>query len=181
MQSSKTSSGGMLVYCLVPNACCRALLLLAVLCFLTTGSFAASSPFDDALTAYERGDYVQAMKLFRLLAEKGHPWAQRRVASMYAEGKGVQQDDQEAVNWYRLAAAQGNTPAQYDLGLAYEKGKGVPQDYAEAVKWYRIAASREDEWAQTRLGSLYADGKGVPKDLLRAYMWFHLAALSGDS
>jgi TPR repeat protein len=156
-------------------------LLLFAVCFVTTTSFAASSPFDDALAAYERGDFVQAMKMFRELADKGHQWAQRRVGLMYAQGRGVPQDDQEAVKWYRLAAAQGNTPAQYDLGLAYEKGKGVPQDYAEAVKWYRIAASREDEWAQTRLGSLYVEGKGVPQDFLRAYMWFHLAALGGDS
>src|ERR671918_795425 len=157
--------------------------LLAILYLLGTAGFAAANTFDDALAVYERGDYVQAMKLFRQLAEKGHQWAQRRVASMYAEGKGVPQDYQEAVNWYRLAAAQGNVPAQYSLGLAYENGQGVPQDYQEAVKWYRLAAALEDESAQTRLGSIYAEGKGVPQDFVRAHMWFNLAAaaLSGDS
>lgn len=157
--------------------------LLAILYFLAASSFAASNSFDDASAAYERGDYVQAMKLFRLLAAQGHQWAQRRLGSMYAEGQGAAQDYQEAVKWYRLAAAQGNTPAQYSLGLAYEKGQGVPQDYQEAVKWYRIAAGREDEFAQARLGSIYAEGQGVPQDFVRAYMWFNLAAaaLSGDS
>ena len=62
------------------------LLLLAILCFLGTSGFAASNSFDDAVAAYNRGDYVQAMKLFRQLAEQGHQWAQRRVGSMYAEG-----------------------------------------------------------------------------------------------
>jgi len=138
--------------------------LLAVLYLLGTSSFAASNPFDDASAAYERGDYVQGIKLFRQLAAQGHQWAQRRLGLIYAEGKGVPQDYQEAVKWYRLAAAQGNVPAQYSLGLAYEKGQGVPRDYQEAVKWYRIAAAREDEWAQTRLGSIYAEGKGVPQD-----------------
>jgi len=154
--------------------------LLVILCFLGASSFAASNPFDDAIAVYERGDYVQAMKLFRQLAEQGHQWAQRRVGSMYAEGKGVAQDYQEAVKWYRLAAAQRNTPAQYSLGLAYEKGQGVPQDYQEAVKWYRIAASQEDEWAQTRLGSIYAEGKGVPQDYQEAVKWFRLAAAQGN-
>jgi TPR repeat protein len=153
--------------------------LLAILFFLGTISFAASNPFDDASAAYERGDYVQAMKLFRQLAEKGNQWAQRRVGSMYAEGKGATQDYQEAVKWYRLAAAQGNVPAQYSLGLAYEKGQGVPQDYQEAVNWYRIAASREDEWAQTRLGSIYAEGRGVPQDYQQAVNWYRLAAAQG--
>ena len=46
--------------------------LLAILFFLGTISFAASNPFDDAIAVYERGDYVQAMKLFRQLAEKGN-------------------------------------------------------------------------------------------------------------
>src|SRR5688572_22432754 len=78
-------------------------LLLAILYLLGTASFAAATTFDDALAVYERGDYVQAMKLFRQLAENGHQWAQRRVGLMYAEGKGVPQDYQEAVKWYGLA------------------------------------------------------------------------------
>ena len=155
------------------------LLLLAILYLLATSSFAASTPFDDAIAAYERGDYVQAMKLFRPLAEKGHQWAQRRLGSMYAEGQGVPQDYQEAVKWYRLAAAQGNVAAQYSLGLAYEKGQGVPQNYQEALNWYRIAASREDEWAQTRLGSMYAEGKALPQDFQEAVKWYRLAATQG--
>ena len=155
-------------------------LLLVIVYLLGTASFVAANTFDDALAVYERGDYVQAMKLFRQLAETGHQWAQRRVALMYAQGKGVPQDYQEAVKWYGLAAAQGNVPAQYSLGLAYEKGQGVPQDYQEAVKWYLIAAAREDEWAQTRLGSIYAHGKGVPQDYQEAVKWYRLAAARGN-
>lgn len=158
-------------------------LLLAMLCVLATSSFAAANPFDDATAAYERGEYVQAMKLFRQLAENGHQWAQRRVASMYAEGRGVPQDYQEAVKWYRLAAGQGNVPAQYSLGLAYEKGQGVPQDYQEAVKWYRMAAVQGNQSAQINLGMMYTNGTGVRQDFVRAHVWFTLAAaaLSGDS
>jgi TPR repeat protein len=155
------------------------LLLLSVLYFLGTRCFAASRSFDDASAAFERGDYVQAIKLFRQLAAQGHEWAQRRLGLIYAEGKGVPQDYQEAVKWYRLAAGQGNGPAQYSLGLAYEKGQGVPQDYQEAVKWYSLAAAQEDEWAQTRLGSIYAEGKGVPQDYQEAVKWYRLAAAQG--
>src|SRR5262245_43084372 len=154
-------------------------LLLAILYLLVTSSFAVANPFDDASAAYERGDYVQALKLFHQLAEQGHQWAQRRLGLIYAEGKGVPQDYAEAIKWFRLAAAQGNVPAQYSLGLAYENGQGVPQDYQEAMKWYRIAATREDEWAQMRLGSLYAEGKGVPQDDQEAVKWYRLAAVQG--
>ena len=150
-------------------------LLFATLCLLYSASFAAATTFDDALAVYERGDYVQAMKLFRQLAENGHQWAQRRVGLMYAEGKGVPQDYQEAVKWYRLAAVQGYAPAEYSLGVAYEKGQGLPQDYREAVKWYRLAAAQGNELAQVNLGVMYGKGRGVGQDFVRAHMWFDLA------
>ena len=157
--------------------------LVVILYILGVSSFAASSPFEDAVAAYERGDYVQAMKLFRQLAEQGHQWAQRRLGLIYAEGKGVPQDYEESVKWYRLAAGQGNISAQYSLGLAYEKGQGVPQDYQEAVKWYRLAAAQGNQFAQINLGLIYSNGTGVRQDFVRAHMWFTLAAaaLSGDS
>jgi hypothetical protein len=115
--------------------------LLAILFFLGTSSLAASNPFDDASAAYDRGDYVHAMKLFRQLAAHGHQWAQRRVGSMYAEGKGVPQDYQEAVKWYRLAAAQGDQFAQINLGVMYTNGTGVPQDFVHAHMWFTLAAA----------------------------------------
>jgi len=155
-------------------------LLLVILYLLGTSSFAASNPFDDASAAYERGDYVQAMKLFRQLAAQGHQWAQRRLGLIYAEGKGVPQDYQEAIKWYRLAAAQGNVPAQYSLGLAYEKGQGVPQDYQEAVKWYRLAAAQGYAPAQSSLGLVYENGQGVARDYQEAVKWYRLAAAQGN-
>ena len=48
---------------------------------------------------------------------------------MYAKGRGVAQDDVQAVKWFRKAALQGNASAQYNLGLMYYKGESVTQDY----------------------------------------------------
>ncbi|POR97032.1 tetratricopeptide repeat protein, partial [Haemophilus influenzae] len=61
---------------------------------------------------------------------------------MYADGRGVKQDNFEAVKWYRKAAEQGHADAQLNLGYMYEKGRGVKQDDFEAVKWYRQAAEQ---------------------------------------
>ena len=61
---------------------------------------------------------------------------------MYEEGKGVPQDDAEALKWTILAAEQGYDLAQFKLGLMYEFGRGVPQDYAEALKWHSLAADQ---------------------------------------
>ena len=117
------------------------LLWLAILYLLGTSSFAAANPFDDASAAYERGDYVLAIKLFRPLAEQGNQWAQRRLGLIYAEGKGVPLDYQEAVKWYRLAAAQGNPSAQINLGVMYTNGTGVRQDFVRAHMWFNLAAT----------------------------------------
>ncbi len=95
---------------------------------------------------------------------------------MYAKGRGVPQDDAEALNWYRLAAEQGNARAQHYLGVMYAKGKGVPQDDAEALKWYRLAAEQGYAAAQYNLGVMYATGQGIPQDYVQAYMWFDLSA-----
>ena len=61
---------------------------------------------------------------------------------MYQNGRGVLQDNLEAVKWYRKAAEQGNANAQNNLGYMYQYGKGVPQSKLEAVKWYRKADSQ---------------------------------------
>ena len=36
---------------------------------------------------------------------------------MYANGRGVLQDDKEAVKWYRLAVELTNPDAQFNLGV----------------------------------------------------------------
>ena len=43
----------------------------------------------------------------RARAELGVAGAQFNLGVMYAEGRGVPQDDAEAARWYRLAAEQG--------------------------------------------------------------------------
>lgn len=98
-------------------------------------------PFEDGVVAYQRGDYAEALKCFRLAADKGRAVAQFNVGLMFAAGRGVAQDYAEALKWFRLAAAQGNADAQYALGVAYFNGYGVLPDDAEAQKWYRLAAA----------------------------------------
>jgi hypothetical protein len=95
---------------------------------------------------------------------------------MYDTGRGVPQDDAEAVRWYRLAADQGHATAQANLGVMYADGQGVPQDYVEAVRWYRLAADQGHARAQGNLGVMYGTGEGVPQDYVQAHMWFNLAA-----
>ena len=123
----------------------------------------AAQSLDEAVAAYERGDYATALRGFRLAAEQGHAGAQANLGGMYDNGESVPEDDAEAVRWYRLAAEQGHARAQYSLGLMYAKGEGVLKDAAEAVRWFRLAAEQGDANAQANLGRMYTRGEGVPR------------------
>jgi uncharacterized protein len=43
---------------------------------------------------------------------------------MFVLGRGVSQDDAEAVKWYRKAAEQGYPAAQFNLGEMHRQGRG---------------------------------------------------------
>ena len=43
------------------------------------------------------------------------------LGRMYANGRGVEQDDEQAVFWYRKAAEQGHASAQFNLGWMYDE------------------------------------------------------------
>jgi TPR repeat protein len=75
---------------------------------------------------------------------------------MFANGRGVAQDDAEAVRLYRLAAAQGHARAQNNLGFMFEDGLGVAKDTAEAIRLYRLAAAQGVAAATAALQRLVA-------------------------
>ena len=151
----------------------RLLFVVSMCCLVATAN---AAPFDDAGAAYKRGDYAQAIKIWRPLAAQGNASAQFFTGIMYAEGKGVAQNDQEALKWFRLAAAQGNAVAQHSLGVSYAKGKGVAQNDQEALKWFRLAAAQGFEQAQFGIGMMYILGQGVTPDYKEALKWLRLAA-----
>jgi uncharacterized protein len=82
----------------------------------------AAQPLEDARSAYERGDYVEAHRLIRPLADQGDALAQNLLGDMYDRGRGVPQDEVEAVRWYHRAADQGLAIAQSNLGNMYSAG-----------------------------------------------------------
>ena len=141
----------------------------------------AAGPLEDAVAAYNTGDYTTALRLIRPLAEQGDSGAQLKIGYMYAHGEGVPRDYVEGVRWYRRAAEQGHGSAQDSLGFSYYRGEGVPQNYSEAAKWFRLAADQGLGNSQNKLGLIYEDGEGVPQNYVLAHMWFNLATAQGDT
>ncbi len=69
---------------------------------------------------------------------------------MYADGRGVPKDDQQAVAWFRKAAEQGHAGAQLNLGVMYYNGQGVPKDEQMAYFWWLLASAQGHQNAAER-------------------------------
>ena len=114
--------------------------LSALLICLSLAATAALS--DEAIDAYNAGDYSKAFPLLYDRAMNGDATAQCLICYMYDMGLGVDENDGAAVNWYRRSAVQGNYTAQHNLGLCYEHGIGEERDYSKAISWYQKAVDQ---------------------------------------
>ena len=131
----------------------------------------------NGFTAYNRGDFPTALRIYRPLAERGQVFAEYTIGLMYANGQGVPQDYAEALKWHRKAAEQGEARAQFSVGVMYFKGFGTAQNRAEAFKWYLRAANQGEPTAQYNVAAMYAKGEVVARDPVTAIMFYTLAAV----
>lgn len=125
--------------------------------------------------------FKEALRGFNKSIEQGNINGQAWIGSMYSDGDGVEQDNEEAVKWYRKAAEQGDIEGQVCLGAKYIVGDGVEQDYAKAFKWFRNAAEQGSAYGQYWIGIMYRDGTGVEQDYEEALNWFKKAAGQGNA
>ena len=56
-------------------------------------------------------NFSEAVWLYGLSAKQGDPYAQDRLATLYANGQGVDADPVTAFAWYNTAASQGDQAA----------------------------------------------------------------------
>jgi TPR repeat protein len=65
----------------------KSALMGSIAAALLLGSAAADAgPWEDGMVAYNRSDYLPAIRLFRPLAEQGNPKAQNQIGMMYRKG-----------------------------------------------------------------------------------------------
>src|SRR5207248_11208658 len=98
-------------------------------------------------------------------AGAGNSFAQFKLGSAYAAGRGVRKDAAESVKWLRMSAENGNASAQYLLGLLCGQGEGTVKDDAEGRKWVRQAAEQGHLEAKRLLLERYGEGKTSQEEL----------------
>ncbi|WFU19613.1 hypothetical protein [Bradyrhizobium sp. CB3481] len=74
-----------------------------------------AGPWEDGMVAYNRGDYLPAIRLFRPLAEQGNPKAQTQIGTMYRKGEGTAPSLARAFMWFSVAARRGDAKAKAGL------------------------------------------------------------------
>ena len=106
--------------------------------------------------------------------------ALHNIGNCYADGKGVQQSEKNAVLYYQAADEAGDHFASFTLGTWYYNGKGgLPADHKKAVELQMKAAQRRHPGAMFNVGMALFLGDGVEKDKANSIQWLRHAAESG--
>jgi TPR repeat protein len=115
-------------------------------------------------------DDREAVRLYKLAADRGSAGGQTNLGNMYRDGRGgLPKDDREAARLYKLAADQGDAGGQVSLGFFYETGRGgLSKDNREAVRLYKLAADQGNEYAQAALKRLEEIGARSPPPARRS-------------
>lgn len=136
--------------------------------------------------AYEEGilspDLEEAARWYTLAAERKIPQAQARLGLLYAEGRGVNKDEEKARALLAPAAEAGDPQAQLYWGkqaFTQSEQDGGP-DYTEAFKWFMSAAAQGNLEAQYLTGVMYMQGLGTEKSVKKALQAFSRAAEAGQ-
>lgn len=164
-----------------------ALLLVATLTIIPSPVDAKSNPpqitweWFGAAETYKRypnrtrNDLLIAARYHRMAALKGNTSSAYKLAEMYENGIGVNQDYKAALRWYQAAADGGDKHGEFRVGYFYQKGLAVPQDMLAARYWYERSARQDNEWAFHMLAFMFADGDGVEKDVSLARRYFEIS------
>lgn len=113
---------------------------VAAACLLAASS-AVAGPWEDGMAAYNRGDYVPAIRLFRPLAKEGNPKAQNVIGVMYRKGEGVPRSLTRAFMWFSFAARHGDAAAKAEL---HEVSNSMtPAEMSQAEKMMRDCEASE--------------------------------------
>ena len=138
------------------------------LTLLLATSAVASDSIEDAEQAVRERRFVDAVRIWQTLAERGSPEAAYRLGTAYRSGRGVARDDSTATSWLAEASGKGHPEAQYNLATMYQNGWGVALDRERALHWYTEAARRGHVMAGQKLDALNEPGGAAAIDPARS-------------
>jgi TPR repeat protein len=138
-----------------------------------------ASRFDQAIAAYDAGDFAGAYRIWAQLAKEDDLAAMRNAAQLLRQGKGVEKNAKQAFRLYLEAAEKGLVTAMANVAEMYFEGEGVERNPQAAAAWYARAATAGLSIAQMKLSEMYEQGVGVERDPARSRALLERAARNG--
>jgi TPR repeat protein len=133
---------------------------------------------EKAQQAFDVGDVVGAMALYRKAAELGDAAAQTRLGYLLDQAE----QNQEAGVWLEKAAAQGYAEAEYRLARMYAAPGELPLDLDRAAALFERAAKRGYTPAIRVLAGAYETGAlELTRDYDTAVAWLREGVEAGDA
>lgn len=153
---------------------------IGLICLLITGA-AVQASFDEAISALDKGDSYNGLRLLEDAAKAGDPRASFKLGWLYYHGQFVQADAAKAREWYGKGANLGHTSSQRELGKIILDGIGVPASPKQAADWFWKCAGQGDGECFYLLGRLHQYGDGVTMNLPKAIELYMTGAKLGSS
>ncbi|WP_108646470.1 caspase family protein [Polynucleobacter rarus] len=155
--------------------------IISILIFLFLGiGFVFAGDYEDGEREFNKKNYSEAFRLFKLSADQGNSLGQNYLGFMYLRGFGVNQNYAEAYRLFKLSADQGNARGQNSLGVMYSNGIMVPKNEVEAFRLFKLSADQGYAKAQSNLGAMYSNGTIVAKNDAEAFRLYKLSADQGE-
>ncbi|MCU7843958.1 MAG: sel1 repeat family protein [Candidatus Thiodiazotropha sp. (ex Monitilora ramsayi)] len=123
----------------------RSSLFLVLVLSIPFSSTVYADPYEDAVTALADGEYRQAYRGFKRLAQRDHIESQYQVGMLYIFGQGVEQNMEKGISWLEQAAYNGVYLAANELAQIYISGRGVEPNEEKAMKWVELATKIAEE------------------------------------
>ncbi|MCD7840240.1 MAG: sel1 repeat family protein [Erysipelotrichaceae bacterium] len=136
---------------------------------------------NEAIEAYQSGDYKAALKKFKNLAFWNNRLAYYFLGQMYLNGNGVKANANKATKYFRDGVKKGSVDCAITMGDAYYAGgTNTPSSYATAFDYYQIGVKQNNAYCIYKTADMLWDGLGVQQNKHLAVDYYEQAALLGQ-
>ena len=126
-------------------------------------------------------DGEEKIELLTKSAEQGLAISMYELGNIYEYGRGVEENEKEAVVWYMKASQIGYMNASAYVGWCYENGLGVDSDINKAIEYFEKGMRRGSGWAAHHIANFYRYGNNVEKNDQKAFAYYLRGAELGSA
>jgi TPR repeat protein len=135
--------------------------------FISRAFVALGGYYQTGIADIVPANQIRAREFYRYSASYfGDPEAQYRLAQMYLDGQGGEENTRQAARWYMLAARKGHTAAQIMLGRLMLEGTGVRRSTVSGLMWLSIA--RQKRKSDIEIQSLHEQAFAAANEMERS-------------